>query len=126
MLKKKIKLENAEAIQEAIKAAEGLATARTITAEEIREICTKVEIVNGFHIPKKYLDGTRIHYNGGQKFPSAYKYTPNSTQFEAVFIKNSWYLISLKRDICPNSNTAGKITYSETAKQYILENIAKL
>ena len=115
----KINIKNEKAVSEAIKAAEGKATARRTTALDIMKTLNMV----GRGIPKKKLSGTRVHYSGAEHFPLAYKHRPMSTHWVAENINGKWYVIDIYRDVCPNRygwNT--DIAYSETAKQAILKN----
>ena len=117
----KINIDNTVKLTEAIKTAEGKATARTIKATQI--VSTLREIEKG--IAKKKMSGTRVHYTGAEHFPNAYKYRPESTHWIAENINGKWYVVDIYRDTCPNRSTWNtEITYSETAKQAILENAA--
>ena len=93
---KAIKITNVEKITEAIKAAEGRATVRTITHAEMIDAISTVE--RKLSIPKKYLDGISItvDYNA-QSFPNAYKYLPESTHFDAINKKGIWYITAVYR-----------------------------
>lgn len=119
MLKKRIAFDekHAEAIKEAIKAAEGRATARTITIDTMKRVLEKASA----GIPKKALHGTRIHYDGGQHFPSAYKYRPESTHFDAAYIRGKWYITNIFRFTCPNRQTDTEVFYSDEAKAAIIK-----
>lgn len=119
----KINIDNIGKLETAIKEAEGKATARTITAPEIQYILHEIE--DG--IAKKKLHGTRVHYTGAEYFPKSYKYRPESTHWVAENINGKWYVVEIFRGICPNRRTYNvEITYSETAKQAILENASHL
>lgn len=120
MDKIRINIKNADKLNAAIKAAEGRATARTETAESIARMLA--DIAGRYGIPKKRLDGTRVYFDGGQKFPTAYKYTPESTHWEAEYKNGNWFVTAVWRDRCPNRTTQGTIAYSDTAKAWILEN----
>lgn len=114
----KINIDNTVKLNEAIKTAEGKATARTIKATQI--VSTLQEIEKG--IPKKKMSGTRVHYTGAEHFPNAYKYRPESTHWIAENINGKWYVIDIYRDTCPNrSSWNTEVNYSEAAKQAILE-----
>ena len=115
----KINITNTKKLEEAIKKAEGRATARTLS------IYTIMSNLNQIKVPKSRLDGTRVEYDGGQKFPNAYKYTPESTHFTAENVKGRWYVTNIWRDTCPNRNTSMYVEYSEAAKAWILEDASK-
>lgn len=113
----KINITNEMKLAEAIKQAEGRATARTITVDDIKRQLEKIPV------PKAKLDGTKVHYNGAEHFPNAYKYRPESTHFIAENIKGKWYITDIYRDTCPNRETwRMSIKYSEAAKAWLLEN----
>lgn len=115
---------NAPKIDDIIKAAEGRATARTITAADIIKECDAQLIkLYGLGASLKSLTGTKICIDiNAQKFPSAYKYTPDSTHFEAVFDGRAWRLYDVYRYTCtPNR---GSIQLPENAQKMILANIA--
>lgn len=117
----KINITNKEKLTAAIKEAEGRATARTVTANDITRVLNNI----GKGIPKTKLSGTVVHYDGAEYFPNAYKYRPESTHWVAENIKGKWYVTDIHRDTCPNRvrwNTS--ITYSEEAKQAILDNVS--
>lgn len=117
----KINITNEEKLTAAIKEAEGRATARTVTANDIIRVLNNV----GKGIPKTKLSGTIVHYDGAEHFPNAYKYRPESTHWTAENIKGKWYVTNIARCTCPNRerwNTS--ITYSEEAKQAILDNVS--
>lgn len=113
----KINIDSEKLIQ-AINEAQGKAKARTVKAEEIRYILQ--EISEG--IPKAKLHGTVVNYDGAERFPNAYKYTPESTHWRAENIKGKWYITNIFRSKCPNRIKNTYIEYSEEAKQRIIEN----
>ena len=100
-------------------------TARTLSAENI------VEILNGilakYPIAKAKMNGVFIHYDGAEHFPNAYKHTPESTHFTAVFNGKCWTITEIFRDTCPNRtgfNTV--VTLTETAKMALIEAMEKI
>lgn len=70
-MKIKINEKNAEKITAAIKAAEGRATARTVTLKDIENAIQRAHKVFTFKpaMPNSRMNGTRIEYDGGEKFP---------------------------------------------------------
>lgn len=112
---------NTVKINDAIKAAEGRATARTITAETIFSRLARIAV------PKSRLDGTTVHYDGAEHFPSAYRYRPESTHFTAENKGGKWYLVDVWRDTCPNRYSHDTIVnYSESAKAWIIESASHI
>lgn len=86
--------------------AQGRSAARVIEAyRDIERIIQGVEKRCGVgqRIPKKAFCGTVVKYDFRQQFPSAYKYTPDSTHFNLYFENNKWYIDidSVKRGNCP-------------------------
>jgi len=115
-----IKDANKSRIEEMIKAAEGKATARTIT---YKDIVDSIEILEEkLNIPKKHMEGisASIDYNA-QTFPRAYKYTPSSTCFEVVRKKSGWDLMYVERSRCRNEEQAFDVVLTEKAKEEILK-----
>lgn len=117
----KINIQNTDKLSKAIADAQGKATARTITAGGICHILDKIKV------PKNRLNGTMVHYDGGEHFPNAYKYRPESTHWIAENINGKWYVVDIYRDTCPNRNGwSGEIKYSDPAKEWIIENMSKI
>lgn len=117
----KINITNEVKLTEAIKAAEGKATARTITASSIQNILNKV----GVGIAKTKLNGTKVHYTGAEYFPNAYKYVPDSTHWVAENINGKWYVTDIYRATCPNRSTWNtSIEYSDEAKEATLSKVS--
>lgn len=118
---KKINITNVDKLAEAIKVAEGRAKERTVTAEDI--IC----ILNKIEVPKSRLNGTVVHYDGGEHFANAYKYAPMSTHWTAENIHGKWYVTDIRRNYCPNRKTrSGYIEFSEAAKEWIIQQASMI
>ena len=113
----------AEPILAAIAAAEGRASVRQITPRKIVECVQEIE--ERLHISKRAMAGTSasVDYHA-QKFPSAYRYVPESTHFTVEFNGKSWYLTAVARDTC--RTTKYHVTLSEAAKAAIIENAETL
>lgn len=115
----RINITNTEKLENAIKAAEGRATARTVTVRDIKKVLDKV----GVGITKKALHGTKVLYNGAEHFPNAYRYRPESTHWEAEYSHGKWYVTSIHRAECPNRTSWNtEIQYSPEARRELLEN----
>ena len=114
-----IKPENREAIQAAIQAAEGRATARTITYEDIIDDIKRVE--KHLCISKKAMLNIRadIDHNA-QQFPNAYRYTPESTHYTMTRAASGWRLDSISRDTCRAPSRAVALTLTEEARAAII------
>ena len=107
-----------EKLSQAIKEAEGKARVRTVTAEDIERILDNISN----NIPKAKLHGTKVFYDGAEKFPNAYKYIPESTHWTAENCNGRWYVTDIYRGKCPNKINNTFVKYSEEAKQRILQN----
>lgn len=114
---------HADKITEAIKAAEGRATARTITADDIINECDRQLVrLYGLGASLDELDGTEIHVDvNAQDFPNAYKYTPVSTHFRATYSGKKWRLTDVFRDTCRKNR--GSVKVPEAAKKSIMATI---
>lgn len=117
----RINVKNEEKLTAAIKAAEGRATARTISAAGIRHVLEMIRV------PKSKLHGTRVYYDGAEKFSSAYKYTPESTHFEAENVNGKWYVTAVYRDRCPDrSGYSMRVEYGKDAIAWIIDHESKI
>ena len=115
-----IKRENAQKLMDVISAEQGKATARIITRyEDLEDICAGIERKLG--ISKKAMQGVKAHYHFGQQFPSAYKYTPESTHVIVEYRSGHWVLITAYRDTCPNRRTCCDIMLTADAEKAILD-----
>lgn len=124
-MKKMIKItaENADKINDAIIAAEGRARVRCISAENIVKACEKA--FDRFDIAKKALEGVKISVDiHAQAFPNSYRYTPESTQFCAVYKRGAWYLIDVYRGVCRAPSQQYRATLTEAATGAIISNHA--
>jgi len=100
------------------------AKVRTITSEEIVEALDRVEQTLG--ISKRALEGVQVHVDlNDQKFPNAYKWTPESTQFWAIFKGGSWRVLGIERDTCSQLATNCYITHTEASKAALLERMTR-
>lgn len=109
-----------EKITESLDGLQKRCTARTIDFDDILSAVETIEKKLG--VPKCRLDGTLAHVDlRADDFPSAYKYTPTSTQFEVVNNKGKWYLTDIMREDCRRFNQKFVIYMSETTKKAILE-----
>lgn len=84
MKKIKVILENSEAIQDALDAAQGKARVRTANASDV--LNAAAEIMEELGISKKALNGVSAWIDpNAQSFPNCYKGVPESTQFNLQF-----------------------------------------
>ena len=109
-------------LTEAITAAEGRATTRRITAIDVLAALGKIEAALG--ITHKALEGVKASVDcWAQVFPSAYKYTPESTHFDAVFKNNSWKITSIYRDDCGRNKYT--VEHTEASKAAIIDKLSR-
>lgn len=110
-----------ETLTPAIKEAEGRATERTIDAAVI--IRTLNEVTDTLGISKKAMEGVWVDCNPhAQTFPRAYKYTPMSTQFSAVYKAGSWRLTNIRRDACRNNRIV--IFHTQTSREALIDRLS--
>ena len=108
-----------EALQMELDALQRKCSARTLDATDVIRILEKVE--QDLDITKKALNGTKVHYDGSEHFPSAYKYKPECTHFLAEHNGKCWVVTNVYRGTCNNREKNTNITLSETAKEALLE-----
>lgn len=103
---------------------QGKCKARTIDFYDIIHAIESVE--KKVSIPKCRLDGTTITIDiHGDDFPSAYKYTPESTIFSATNVKGKWHITEIKRTACHRYNQRVICNLSSMAKDALLESFEK-
>lgn len=117
-----IKDDNIIRINDAIKSAEGRATERRIKYENLSHAIFEIE--HKLDIPKSAMVGcyVNIDYNA-QKFPRAYKYTPQSTHAIIQKTKAGWNLVGIRRDICRTWKY--EVALTNTAKQALIDSRTK-
>ena len=96
------------------------ARARTIDAEIVYNALTHVE--EKLNVSKTALDGTTcsIDWNADD-FPSAYKWVPESTIFQAEFKNGSWRITGIRRDQTHRFTQRYRLVLSEKAKQALID-----
>ena len=112
------------AIEALIQEAEGKATARCLSYEKIASVLEGVE--SNLGISKKAMAGTTVFFDGAEKFPSAYKYQPESTHFAAVHNGRVWELTSVTRGYCPNRIANSRVALSDSAKAALIEKASMM
>ena len=110
-------------LNEYIKSAEGRATARTIDAHDIIEALTEVDAYLG--ISKKAMKDTTVRIDcNAQKFPNAYKWTPESTIVFAKFTSTGWSIESIARSATMTKRF--QLSLSDTAEEAYLKKAITL
>lgn len=111
------------ALGDAIREAEGRATARTLTAATIVEALAIVE--DKLNITKKAMEGIVVTADwNAQSFPRAYKYTPESTHFSAVYKAGSWRVTNIWRDRC-TSGERFTVTHTDVSRAALIERFTR-
>ena len=122
-MKTRINKDNGEKLKEAIKEAEGKATARVITVPEILRSIDDLQIKLDTLMKRKDQVGTTAWIDiNAQSFPSAYKYTPESTCFSAKKTSSGWFMIGIKRATCTNKEII--LGLSDEQKSAIADYVA--
>lgn len=88
---------NRERIEAELEEVQKRCTVRTITFSDIVSACEALE--KKYPVAKKYLEGVsyfELDVNE-QNFPSAYKYTPESTYINVVMRGGKWRLVKVYR-----------------------------
>lgn len=107
-------------LEEAIREAEGRATARTIIVRWIYEAAERIEKTLG--IPKNAMVGIKAdvdYYN--QNFPNAYKFTPESTQFTLERFASGWAVTAIWRGRTKRAGHEYTLTLTDLAKEKLIE-----
>lgn len=116
---------NKDRITAILDAIQGKCKARTIDYRDIAETCKRIE--NRLCIPKKCLEGSRFNVDiEAFNKPSAYKYTPYSTQFIVEFAKGNWKLIGIDRWETRREKHSILAELSETTKNAIIDHFSDM
>lgn len=95
----KINVTHLEALTAAIETAEGKATARTVSPEDIAHEITGIENRLAGLLPKKDWQGLRFSLDvNAQTFPASYRYTPESTHVLIERGSNGWFVTEICRE----------------------------
>ena len=112
------------ALTEAIEEAQKRCTARTIDAFIV---CRNLEEVERrLDLPKRALEGISVTVDpNAQDFPKAYKYTPESTVFSAVYKSGSWKITDVTREKTAKLFQGTRVTLTEEAKAEVIARALK-
>ena len=106
-------------LTEAIEAAEGRATARTITAWEV--VVALREVEERLSISKKAMDGVEVSIDiNAQDFPRAYKWPPESTHFDAMYKGGYWRVTNVYRYKTQTPRFRHIVRLTEEAKRAVI------
>lgn len=110
-----------EKLAAALDTAQRRCTARTLTVHDVERVLEDTTARMG--ISRAAMNGTKLHYTGGEKFPLAYRYRPESTHFEAEHNGRYWCITFVYRTTCPNSYNNTKLILSDSARAAILSKL---
>lgn len=121
----KISINDTEKLTAAIKEAERRATARTITADNIRDVLDSVDKRLRIMSTKTDAIGTKVYCDyHAQSFPSAYRFTPESTHFVAELTKTGWKVVSIDRGICRSPSSKCRIEFTAKTMARMAEKLS--
>ena len=113
-------------IEKALDEVQGRCNARIINYNDILSELKAVDEQFSKVSTKKALEGTEVLIDvNGQNFPNSYKFSAQSTQFRAVYLKSKWRIMYIGRDFCRTYSQRWNITLSDTAKECILHEYSK-
>ena len=113
----------ADGLTTVLNEAQARCTERTIGAEDVAKDLNEYD--ERLSIPEKYMKGVKIWIDhNAQRFPQAYKYTPQSTTFYAEHNGKEWVITAISREVCTTKK--GVATLTEEAKNAVLEAICKV
>jgi predicted RNA-binding Zn ribbon-like protein len=119
--------ENAELVRSAIETAEGKASARTLTVDDLASKLAEAEKML-MSPSKRALAGTRVRiHSSTEKLPSAYRYRADSTQAVCEHDGKGWVLVEVVRDRLRQSAAYKRgleIEPSDSARDHILATLA--
>ena len=98
-------------------------TAHTISAQEILDKLEEIDKYVG--ISKASMVGVKVECDlNAQSFPSAYKYTPESTWFKAERRASGWFITDISRYRTASPTVGTHIILTDTAKQAVMDRMA--
>lgn len=102
---------------------QGKAHVRTISALDIVSALADVE--SRLRITKKALNGVSVVIDlNAQDFPSAYKWTPDSTIFWAMFKLGRWFITDIKRDTTRRASQRVVVFHTEASKAALVSRFS--
>ena len=117
---------NRNKIEKALDEVQGRCKTRLIEYDDILAELKSVDEQFSKVCTKKGFENTRVWIDvNGQSFPNAYKFSPESTQFGAIYLKGKWRLVYVGRDYCKSYAQRWSIHLSDTAKECVLETFSK-
>lgn len=111
---------NREKIESLLFSAQKRCTQRILTFNRIAEILDSVD--QELSIPKTKMKGVSVVFTGAEKLPTAYRFTPESTHFDAIHDGSHWYITDLHRGVCPNRKGNVSVILTEDAKKALVDS----
>lgn len=120
-----VKISNMGKLETMIREAEGRASARLLTVEDIVDALEAVEQRLLLVSTKTDALGTSVEVDvNHQDFPRAYKYTPESTHFCAKLQSNGWKVYMIQRDTCWSRTRFAHIEYTAQTKAHMIDRLS--
>lgn len=120
---KEINLKSANArekLQAVLDGVQRRTTARNISVDDI--IASLKEVEEELSIPKKSMEGIRVIIDRhAQRFPNAYRFTPESTQFMASYKNGSWRVYDISRYNVHSPSYRIQVLHTEASKEALLK-----
>lgn len=77
-------------------------------------------------LPKKLWEGLSFFGDiNAQKFPNAYKWTPESTQFKLQRFASGWFMVDAQRMCCKERMVTMACALNDEQKQAVVSNFYK-
>ena len=122
-----IKDSNKDRIEQAIEQAQVNARVRTITLNDVLRAVADIE-KKLQDVPKVAWEGVRVvvDVHGGERYPNAYRGTPESTQFEVAYTSGTWKLTDVYRmDVVKTKGGYMTIYLPDALQKAIIESFKK-
>ena len=122
-----IKDSNKDRIEQAIKQAQVKARTRTITLNDVFFAVLDIE-KKLQDVPKVAWEGVRVvvDVHGGERYPSAYRGAPESTQFKITYTSGTWKLTDVYRmDVVQTKGGYMTIYLPDELQKAIVESFRK-
>lgn len=121
MKKVVLKEKNRERIENELKTVQHRCTVRLISFDDIVKMSKKIK--KYYNLSNKELNGCKFVVDvHAQTFPSAYKYTPESTKFILEFNNSYWKVLDVFRAETNKDGGVIEARLTELAKQAIIEH----
>lgn len=119
-----LKVEDKAAVQAAIDAVEGRATARTVSAAYVQVLAERAQRKINF-LPKRLQVGATVTYDEGGPSAKAYKHAAEATRVELVLSPSGWRLTAVERiTVWPLQKGADAVVVPHMPSAEFLERLA--